>query len=195
MNMKKVGKIAAIGAILVIVAVFAFVSVIFYDAMSYTATGFDTLHPNGTEVGKALVVYDPGLSGAAKNTAGTITSDLQAKGYTVDLAGISSSKAANTSGYNIIVVGGPIYGGNASISVQAYLKTLNPAPGARVGVFATGQDPDTANDIVLLRKEAAPLPGNSTLQINAVVKVVTGTDNNGTDNNQKLANFVNTLLQ
>ncbi len=185
----KIGKTLGIGATLVIVVIFAFVGAIFYDVVSYTAIGSETLHPNGTEVGKALVVYDPGISGAARNAAGTISGDLQAKGYTVDLAGIRSSKAANISGYNVIVVGGPIYAGNASTSVQAYLKTLNPAQGTKVGVFATGQNPDTANDTVLLMKEAAPIPDNSTLQINAVVKVY------GTDDNQKLANFVNTLLQ
>jgi flavodoxin len=186
----KIGKVLGIGATLFIVVIFAFMGLIFFDAMSYTAIGSETLHPNGTEVGKALVVYSPGISGASKNTAGIIAGDLQAKGYTVDLVGIRNSKAANTSGHNVIVVGGPIYAGNASYSVQEYLKTLNPAPGTKVGVFATGQNPDTANDTALLLQEAAPLPGNSTLQINAVVKIVSETDEN-----QKLANFVNALLQ
>lgn len=89
----------------------------------------------------------------------------------MELAGIKSSKAADTSGYDVIVVGGPIYAGKASISVQDYLKTLNPAAGTKIGVFATSQDPDTAHDNALLLKEAAPLPGNSTLQIKAVVKI------------------------
>jgi len=71
-----------------------------------------------------MVVYDPGITGTAKNVADSIAKDLQAKGYRVELAGISSSKADNTSDYSVIVVGGPIYAGNASSSVKEYLKNL-----------------------------------------------------------------------
>jgi hypothetical protein len=76
MDIKKIGKILGIGIIVVIIAALVAVGFIFYDVMSYTATDSKTLNPNGAEVGKALVVYDPGVTGAAKNVAGTIASDL-----------------------------------------------------------------------------------------------------------------------
>jgi flavodoxin len=190
MDIKKIGKIFGIGIILVIIAAFAAVGFIFYDIMSYTATGSQTLNPSGTAIGKALVIYDPGVTGAAKTVAGTIASDLQTKGYTVELAGIRSAAAANTIGYKVIVVGGPIYAGNASSSVKEYLKTLNPALGTEIGVFSTGQDPDTAKDPALLQNEAAPLPVNSTLQIKAVMKIVSQENYK-----QKITDFVNLLVQ
>ena len=77
------------------------------DLAAYTATGSRTLTPAGTSIGKALVAYDPGLSGTAKGVANKIASDLQASGYTVTLAGIKSSAAAQTSDYGVIVAGGP----------------------------------------------------------------------------------------
>jgi flavodoxin len=189
MNIKKIVKILGIGIIVVIIAAFVAVSFIFYDVMSYTATGSQTLNPSDGAVGKALVVYDPGVTSAAKNVAGTIASDLQAKRYTVELAGIRSAAAANTSGYRVIVVGGPIYAGNASSSVREYLKTLNPAQGTKIGVFSTGADPDTVRNTTLLLKEAAPLPGNSTLQIKAAMKIVSLENDM-----QKITDFVNVLL-
>jgi hypothetical protein len=108
----------------------------------------------------------------------------------VELAGIKSTTAANTSGYSVIVVGGPTYAGNASASVKEYLNTLNPTQGTRVGVFSTGQDPDTAKNTTLLLKEATPLPGNSTLHVKAVMKIVTVENYK-----QKITDFVNVLLQ
>lgn len=182
--LKKVG----IGLVIIIVVLFAAIGSIIFDVASYTATGSQTLAPTGTAVGNALVVYDPGLSGASANAASTIANNLQAKGYTVDLVGIKNSKATNTSNYNVIVVGGPVYAGKVAISVQEYLKNLNPSPGTKVGVFVTGQDPDTANDYTLLLKEAAPLPENSNITIKAAVKVVK------TDNDKIIA-FVNTMTQ
>ncbi len=115
---------------------------------------------------------------------------MQAKGYRVELAGISSSKAHNTSNYSIIVVGGPIYDGNASSSVKEYLKNLKISQNNSLGIFASGIDPDSAKDNAKLLNEAAPLPVNSDLQIKAVMKVV-----NGNIDNNAVNDFVNKLLQ
>jgi flavodoxin len=188
MDTKNLLKKVGIGLIIIIVVIFAFLGSIIFDVASYTATSSQTLQPNGTNIGNAMVVYDPGLSGAASGTASTIASKLQAKGYTVDLVGIKNSKATNTSNYNIVVVGGPVYAGKVASSVQEYLKNLNPAPGTKVGVFVTGQDPDTANNYTLLLKEAAPLPENSNITIKAAVKVTK-------DDNDKIIAFVNTITQ
>ncbi|MDI6643693.1 MAG: flavodoxin domain-containing protein [Methanobacteriaceae archaeon] len=132
-------------------------------------------------------MYDPGLSGKSKNIAESIAKELQSKGYNVDLAGINSPITSQIDDYDIIIIGGPIYAGKAAKSVQEYLKTLNPRSTTRIGVFATGDDPDTADNKELLLKEAAPIPENSNLQIDAVIKIV----NNSTE---KISAFVNDLL-
>ncbi|NYB51092.1 MAG: hypothetical protein HVN35_00805 [Methanobacteriaceae archaeon] len=186
MKIKNLLKTVGIGLILIIVAIFAFMGAIIFDVASYTATGSQTLEPNGTAVGNALVVYDPGLSGASTNAANIIASTLQSKGFRVDLVGIRNSKATNTSNYRLVIVGGPVYAGKVASSVQEYLKNLNLTPGTRIGVFVTGQDPDSANDYNLLLKEAAPLPENSTLSINALMKIVK-------NDNDKIIAFVNTI--
>ena len=93
--MRKIFKIIiAIFAVLIIMVV-SFGAIIFLDLAAYTATGSQTLTPTGTSVGKAIVIYDPGLSGTAKGVADKVASDLQAKGYDVTLAGIKSSAAAH----------------------------------------------------------------------------------------------------
>ncbi len=190
MNYKKLGKIIGIGLVIIIIAAVLGFSTVFYDIAGYNAKESQTLNPDGTVVGYAMVVYDPGVTGTAKKVADSIAKDLQTKGYSVELAGISSSKAGNTSNYSVIVVGGPIYAGNPSSSVKEYLKNLQVSQNTNLGVFASGQDPDTAKNTVLLLNEAAPLPENSDLQIKAVMKVV-----NGNIDNNAINTFVNTLLQ
>lgn len=190
MEKKRILKFAGLGIILVILIAVVSMGFVFYDVMSYTATGSQKLNPVGNEVGKALVVYDPGISGQAKDTASVIAKDLQEKGYTVNFVGISNAEAKNTSGYNIIVVGGPIYAGNASASVKSYLKDLKPDSNSKIVVFATGQDADIIKNQTLLIKEVAPLPENSTLKITTVTKVI-----NVNEANQKASDFVNALLK
>ena len=122
--MRKIFKIIlAIFAALIIIVV-AFGAIIFLDVAAYTATGSKTLTPTGTSVGKAIVIYDPGLSGTAKGVADKVASDLQTKGYTVTLAGVKSSAATNTTGYSIIVIGGPVYAGAVTSSVKDALEQL-----------------------------------------------------------------------
>jgi hypothetical protein len=47
--------------------------------------------PTGISIGKAIVIYDPGLSGTAKGVIDKVVVDLQTKSYTITLAGIISS--------------------------------------------------------------------------------------------------------
>ena len=152
------------------------------DIMSYTATGSKTLSPAGTSVGKALVVYNPGVSGAAKDAAEKIAGDLQSKGYTVTLAGIKSSAAANISGYDVIVAGGPMYFGRVSNSVDAYLNGLKPQKDVEVGVFGTtGSDQFHNEDIASFGKQVAAVPGISSLNKTAVTKTLRSGDAGNTD--------------
>jgi flavodoxin len=145
MNYKKVGKIIGISLTIIIIVLVIGFSMAFYDVMGYNAKSSQTLNPEGAVVGNALVVYDPGLTGTSKTVADSIAKELQVKGYKVELVGISSSNVSNTSDYGVIIVGGPIYYGNASSSVKEYLKKLKISQNTTLGVFATGIDPDTAN--------------------------------------------------
>jgi hypothetical protein len=125
----------AIGLIIALVIV-AFV-VINFDVASILATSSETLTPTGTPTGRALIVYSPGLSGAAKESAAKIAKDLREKSYSVVLAGINSSAAGTGAEYDVVIVGGPVYFGRLSSSTGGYLEKLTLKSGARLGVFGT----------------------------------------------------------
>lgn len=197
--MRKILKIIlAIFAVLIIIMV-AFAALVFLDVAAYTATGSQTLIPTGTGTsGKALVTFDPGLSGTAKGVADKVASDLQAKGFTVTLAGIKSSAVANVSGYSVIVVGGPIYAGSPTASVKSFLSNLPSGQAShgigpyfltRVGVFGSGEGPTSPQDVAMIKNAVPALSDNGTLSNAVVVKI-----GQSEDLNTRAQDFVNLLI-
>jgi flavodoxin len=172
--MKKILKIILVVFLVLVIVGVTSIAVIVTDAAGNFATGSHMLS-NGAAIGQALVVYDPGLSGGAKDVATKIGYDLQTAGYNVVLAGVRSSVAsANTTGYDVVVVGGPIYAGSPAATVQSFLNSLNPSANAKVGVFGFGSVKVDNADSAAVLKDVAPLPSNNQLTINAAVKVVSG---------------------
>ena len=196
--MRKIFKIIfAIFAVVVILIV-AFGAIVLLDVAAYTATGLQTLTPTGTSVGKALVIYDPGLSGTAKGVADKVAADLQAKGYTVTEAGVKSPAAANTTEFSVVVVGGPVYAGALTSSVKDYLNNLptgHASPGngpyilTRVGVFGSGQGATSKSDIDMIKTSVSALSVNGTLSNAIVVKI-----GQNEDLNTRVQDFVNQLV-
>jgi len=177
----KIGIIVIVAIVILFVSAFAAIS---FDLSSLGATGSETLNPANNSAGSALVVYSPGFSGAAKQDATKIAGDLQAKGYTVILAGVRSGMAGKSSGYDIIIAGGPMYWGQVSSSIDAYLKTL---PGnAKLGVFgSTGSGTFVQSDDTSLQQQVA----SATHSENVAVKLIL--DGNETNDCE---NLVSTLV-
>ena len=171
--MKKLFKIIIIVFAVLLIGAAVFALLTFGDVLSYTATGVEIRAPMGVLVGKALVVYNPGLSGGAKDAASKIANGLKSNGYQITFAGIRSTAAADTSGYDIIVVGGPIYAGKPLASVQGYLNSLNPPVNSTVGVFGIGNGPAESTDQHVVANEVAPLPSDSTVTLKTVMKIAT----------------------
>jgi flavorubredoxin len=172
--MNKILKIVGIFFLTIVVVVAFGLAVVVLDLASYTASEGKTLTPDGDSMGKALVVYSPGLSGAATQDAIKIAEDLQRKGYTVNLAGVHSQLAENNVGYDIIAVGGPMYWGQVSGSIDAYLKTI--PQNVTLGVFgSTGYDKLGTSDFTSLTNQVA----SNTQNTNVAIKLIlTGNETN-----------------
>ena len=187
-KMRKVFKIIfAIFAVLIIIVV-AFGAIFFLDLSAYTATNTKTLTPTGTSIGNALMLYDPGLSGATTRVAEKVATDLQAKGYTATLAGIKSAEASNTTNYNIIIVGSPIYAGAPTSSVKNFLGNLN-HNSAKVGVFGNGQGATSVDDVAMIINAVPALQNGGSLS-GAVVMKIGETE----DLDARVSDFVNQLV-
>ncbi len=134
---------------------------IFMDLMSYTGSSFKSLSPTGTATGRALVVYNPGISGMASKAAGEIATELIFNGYEVDLAGVRKAPAS-TSDYDLVMAGGPMYGGKLTRSMEVYLKKLKLQDEVKLGVFTTtGTDQFHEEDFQSLTKQVERLVDTS----------------------------------
>jgi flavodoxin len=173
--MHKIIKIIiTVFAILIVLGVGSF-GLIISDAAGNFATDTHPL-PNGAPIGQAIIIYDPGLSGQAKDVATKIGYNLQDHGYNVVLAGVKSSAAQNLTTYDLIIIGGPIYMGKAAPTIQAYLKTLNPPANATIGAFGYGSvqsDKDNQNEV---NAEVAPLPADSQVTLGPAIKISNNDD-------------------
>ena len=157
--MRKLLKIGIVVLVFIVLLVVSVLSAFLFDLSSYGATGSETLNPNGPSVGRALVVYAPGFSGAAKQDATKIANDLRANGYIVVLAGVRSGTASNRSNYDIIIAGGPIYWGQVSSSIDGYLKTLPNK--AKLGVFgSTGSGTFSKSDFTSFQTQVTSYTHN-----------------------------------
>jgi flavodoxin len=189
MKMKKILLVVGVIAIIAVLAILAVMSVFFFDLWSMTAGGSETLNPAGNVTGHALVVYNPGITGGAKSAADLIANDLKAGGYSVTLAGVKSGAASDVSAYDVIVVGGPIYAGNASGSIKSYLQSLHPTASTKIGVFGYGSVKIDNSDMSAVVNNVASIPAG-TLNVKAAMKL-TGEDDKAT----RCAAFVNELLK
>ncbi len=169
--MRRIQKvILAIFAVLIIIVV-SLGALIFLDLAAYTATGVENLPQVGTPMGTALVLYDPGLTGASTRVAQQVAADLQNKTLTVTLAGIKSSAAANTTGYDVIVIGGPAYAGAPTASVKDALSNLKHDADARIGVYGSGQGATTPDDVAQIKNAVPALQSGGALSNALVVKI------------------------
>jgi|YelNatPaOPRAMG01_1025707.scaffolds.fasta_scaffold40841_4 flavodoxin len=169
--MRRIFKIIIAAVAVIVIVAAAFGALIFLDLAAYTATGSQTLTPTVTPMGTALVLYDPGLTGASTQIADQIAADLLAKNMTVTLAGIKSSTASNTTGYDIIIIGGPTYAGAPAASVKDALSNLQHDSDARVGVYCSGQGSTTPQDIAQIKDAVPALQSSGALSNAVVVKI------------------------
>ena len=188
--MRKTFKIIIAVFAAIIILVVALGAIVFLDVAAYTATGSQMLSPTGTSVGKAIVLYDAGLSGTSKTVASQIATDLQAQNYIVTLAGVKSSPASNTTGYSVIVIGGPVYAGSLTGSVKDALNNLvlSHDQGAKIGIFRSGQGATSPDDVAQI-KQSIPARSDNSLSEAVVVKI-----GSSEDLSTRTQDFINQLL-
>jgi flavorubredoxin len=172
-----------------IIAMASGIAIVIGDVAGNMATDTHQL-PNGAATGKALIIYDPGLSGGAKDVATKIGYLLQDSGYDVLLAGVKSQAANNLTGYNVIVVGGPVYAGKPASTIQTYLNSFNPPEQAKVGIFGYGSVKIDNSNRVAVMQDVATLTSSSNFAVMTAMKIVSSENINDQCNE-----FVTNLLE
>jgi hypothetical protein len=123
----------------------------------------------GTEV--ALMVHHPGITGFLDRVLGAFSDGMVSIGYRVDMTTASPGAPTDISKYDLLVLGSPTYGGNASKPLSDYLISLGNLDEMPVVVIATGLGNATAashmeelveenNGIVILKLDYVGIGAN-----------------------------------
>jgi len=138
MNIAQIIKII----IIIIVILSSAIGIIMWRTSQETVTPLRTLNPQSSGP-RALVVYSPGLSDFPQKMAEAFANGLAATDWSVDIVTASSQAPTDLTGYTLLVIGGPIYGGQPSKPVQDYTARLEDLKGLRVYTLLTsaGENP------------------------------------------------------
>jgi flavodoxin len=149
------GILEIVGIIVVLIIV---LSVLGWLIGVSRSKGSKTIKPDGDIRGKALVVYDPGITGGTRTAAFHIADELKSRGYEVKLAGARSTEAMNLSGFDFLVLGSPTYGAQPTGPVKSYLNNLQVQGNMVAGVYSlAGSVVDDSNNIMAQSLESKSL--------------------------------------
>jgi flavorubredoxin len=87
---------------------------------------------------KALIVYQPALTGITSRVARQIAKGLNEGGYEVTLNHPGEHLPADLSQYPIIVFGSPVYATQLSKALTDYMSKVQEYPSRRIVLYSTG---------------------------------------------------------
>ena len=104
-----------------------------------------TLSNPGGRTGKALVVYQPGLSSFPEQVTGAYARGLASGGWQVSVTTASSQATLPELQYDLVVLGGPVYFGAPAKPLARYVTRTHDFHGKPVVILLTAaQDFETA---------------------------------------------------
>ena len=144
MDLVNIGKVLLI----IIVILGVTIGVISWKSNLETVTQLKTINPTSSGP-RAIVVYSPGISDFHQRMADSFASGLVASNWSVDIVTASSQAPVDLTGYSLLVIGGPLYGGQPSKPIQDYMARLADLKGIRVyTLLTTAGSPHDANQIM-----------------------------------------------
>jgi flavodoxin len=87
---------------------------------------------------KALIVYQPGITGFTHEMAHQIAAGLNDKGYEVMLNHPGRFLSSDVSQYSLVIFCSPVYSGQPSRALSDYMSTVKTSPSCRIVLISTG---------------------------------------------------------
>ena len=123
--------------VLPILTVLFVVSVwVIYATSREVISTLKTLSPPA-EKGRALIVWHPGQSDFPAHVMNAFADGLVSNGWRVDITTASSQAPTNLAGYDLLVLGTPVYWGAPARPLSNYLQRLGDLRGRRTVLILT----------------------------------------------------------
>jgi hypothetical protein len=101
-----------------------------------TVTPLTVAYPDGA-AGKALIVYQPGLSSFPQRVTAAFAEGLAASGWQVSTTTASNEATDAVTSYDLIILGSPVYGGAPGKPLTRYIERVGDFRGKPVVILLT----------------------------------------------------------
>ena len=125
-----------IGTVVFVIIVGILFMYIVDKAMQETVTPLRTLNPESSG-SRVIIIYSPGVSDYHQKITDAFAAGLIASDWRVDIVTASSNTLTDFTGYELLVIGGPIHGGLPSKSLKDYMARVNNLDGLRIYTVLT----------------------------------------------------------
>jgi len=137
---KKWKQILLVVILTFIVIVASVLGFILFKINSDYTSEIQVMNPEGTQT--ALIVYHPGFSSFMKDSAEALADGLVESDWRVEITTASSQAPTDLSGYSLLVLGSPVYGGNPSETIKRHLERIGDLEGIPIVLLVTSAGSD-----------------------------------------------------
>jgi flavorubredoxin len=155
---KKILLVFFLALLVVIAASIAFLALaVLPNINKDVVSGIDVINPSGSKT--ALVVYQPGYTGFPKDISYAFADGLASAGWRVEITTASSQAPSDLSGYSLLVLGFPVYGGKPGDPIVRYINRTSDLNGIRTVIIALDGLNSPAGSVDTLKQKVQAVNG------------------------------------
>ena len=142
--------------IVVFVAFMSFAGLLLSGALSREVISeIEVMNEDGDET--ALIVYQPGFSSFSSDVSHAFAEGLASSGWRVEITTASSEAPSDPSGYSLLTLAYPVYGGTVGTAIVNYVNRISDFGGIDTVIIATqgGDEPSLTIDTLKQQLQAA----------------------------------------
>ena len=155
---KKILLVFFLALLVVIAASIAFLALaVLPNINKDVVSGIDVINPSGSKT--ALVVYQPGYTGFPKDISYAFADGLASTGWRVEITTASSQAPSDLSGYSLLVLGFPVYGGKPGDPILRYINRTSDLNGINTVIIALDGLNSPAGSVNTLKQKVQAVNG------------------------------------
>jgi len=155
---KKILLVFFLALLVVIAASIAFLALaVLPNINKDVVSGIDVINPSGSKT--ALVVYQPGYTGFPKDISYAFADGLASTGWRVEITTASSQAPSDLSGYSLLVLGFPVYGGKPGDPILRYINRTSDLNGINTVIIALDGLNSPAGSVDTLKQKVQAVNG------------------------------------
>ncbi|MFZ7137031.1 MAG: flavodoxin family protein [archaeon] len=137
---KKWKQIVVVAVLSFFVIVTGLVGFIFFKISSDYTSDLEVMNANGPQT--ALIIYHPGLSSFMQDTTYAFANGLTENDWRVEITTASAQAPTDLTEYSLLVLGSPVYAGNASVTIQRHVGRIGDLNGIDTVLLVTSGGSD-----------------------------------------------------